>query len=272
MTSLIRIEWLKMRKYNAFWWIMILTILAYPGINYIFYSIYVDVINQPTQAGQYAKLGLGNPFAFPESWHTIAYSSSLFVFIPAVIVIMFITNEYTFKTHRQNVIDGWSRNQFVTSKLIDVLLVTIIVTLMCGIAAFTAGMLNRRGLFQHTWDQVYYLGLFALLTFAQLSIAFLIGFLVRKAFLALGIFIFYYMLIENIAVGLMTYYKIPGSDYLPLQISDMLVPPPGFIRLINPEGYQARLDAISLHIPLTIILTTLVWLICYRINARRDLK
>ena len=40
MFNLIRIEWLKMRKYNAFWWILGLTALSYPGINYIFYMVY----------------------------------------------------------------------------------------------------------------------------------------------------------------------------------------------------------------------------------------
>ena len=42
---------------------------------------------------------------------------------------MFISNEYTFKTHRQNIIDGWSRKQFITSKLMDVLIISLIVTL-----------------------------------------------------------------------------------------------------------------------------------------------
>ena len=34
MKTLIYTEWLKMRKYNAFWWIMGITALAYPGINF----------------------------------------------------------------------------------------------------------------------------------------------------------------------------------------------------------------------------------------------
>ena len=126
MISLIRTEWLKMKKYNAFWWIMGITALSYPGINYIFYMIYDNLVHKPSQAGQLAKMVIGNPFTFPEVWHTVAYASSVFVFIPAVVIIMFITNEYTFKTHRQNIIDGWSRSQFVTSKLIDVLLISLI--------------------------------------------------------------------------------------------------------------------------------------------------
>ncbi|MEK7226900.1 MAG: hypothetical protein AAB221_14605, partial [Bacteroidota bacterium] len=72
MTTLIRTEWLKMRKYNAFWWIMGLTALSYPGVNYITYMIYDNITNQPSDASQLAKMALGNPFAFPEAWHTVA--------------------------------------------------------------------------------------------------------------------------------------------------------------------------------------------------------
>jgi ABC-2 type transport system permease protein len=271
MTTLIRTEWLKMKKYNAFWWIMGITALSYPGINYIFYLAYDNLINQPTQASQYAKFALGNPFSFPEVWHTVAYFSSWFVFIPAVVIIMFISNEYTFKTHRQNIIDGWSRSQFITSKLMDVLILSGIITALYIVVCLVTGFSNS-GAGSNPTKNLYYAGLFALLTFSQLSIAFLIGFLVRKAFLALGIFIFYFMILENLLVGLFRWKESPVGHYMPLEISDRLVPPPAFLRLLNPDGYQKSLDAITLHIFLSIILTAIIWAICYRVNNKRDLK
>ena len=272
MTSLIRTEWLKMRKYNAFWWIMGITALSYPGINYIFYLGYQNIVGQPTQASQYAKLAIGNPFTFPEVWHTVGYFSSIFVFIPAVVVIMFISNEYSFKTHRQNIIDGWSRSQFVTSKLMDVLIISLIITALYTAVSLITGISNQTRLIQETWTQAYYIGLFSLQTFAQLSIAFLIGFIVRKAFLALGIFLFYFIILENIIVGFLNWKKSEIGHYMPLEISDKLIPPPGFFRMVDPEKYQKSLDAIQLHVLLTIILTAVIWIICYWINNRRDLK
>lgn len=272
MTTLIRTEWLKMRKYNAFWWIMGLILLSYPGISYILYMGYEHLTSQPTQFSQYTKLGLGNPFTFPEVWHTIAYFSSWFVFIPAVVVIMFMSNEYTFKTHRQNIIDGWSRSQFMTSKLADVLIVSFIITVLYAGISFFAGIVSQERLIQNTWGQSYYIGLFALQTFAQLSIAFLIGFLVRKSFLALGIFLFYFLILENLIVGFLSWKDILAADYFPLEISDKLIPPPGFYRIVSPESYQKSIDVIPKHVILTIILTAIIWLICYRINRKRDLK
>ncbi|MBL0131947.1 MAG: ABC transporter permease [Chitinophagaceae bacterium] len=272
MTTLIRTEWLKMRKYNAFWWILGLTALSYPGINYIFYMVYDNITHQPSQAGQLAKMVIGNPFAFPEVWHTVAYSSSIFVFIPAVVIIMFITNEYTFKTHRQNIIDGWSRSQFISSKLIDVLLVTLMITVLYFAVSLVAGVTNQTRLIQDTWNQSYYIGLFALQTFAQLSIAFLIGFLVRKAFIALGIFLFYFMIFEPIIVGLLKVYGNDNGRFMPLEISDRMIPVPAFIGKIDKEAYDKSLTLIQQHVIFTIVLTAIIWAICYRINNKRDLK
>ncbi len=272
MTTLIRTEWLKMKKYNAFWWIMGITALSYPGINYIFYMIYDNLVNQPSQAGQVAKMIIGNPFTFPEVWHTVAYSSSIFIFIPAVVIIMFISNEYTFKTHRQNIIDGWSRSQFVTSKLIDVLIISLIITLLFMAVALVTGFANQERLIRDTWGMSYYIGLFALQTFAQLSIAFLIGFLVRKAFIALGIFLFYFIIFEPIIVGLLKVYGHDNGRFMPLEISDRIIPVPAFIGRIDKEAYDKSLALVQQHVIFTVILTAIIWAICYRVNNKRDLK
>jgi ABC-type transport system involved in multi-copper enzyme maturation permease subunit len=269
--NLLKTEWLKLKKYPAFWLIMGLTALSYPGINFIFQNIYYEETHRKGQTGQLLQVLMGNPFKIPEAWHTIAYSSSIFVFIPAVVVIMFISNEYTYKTHRQNIIDGWSRNQFMFAKMLDVLMVTLVVTLLYLIVTLIINFTNPANPFASAWDQSYYIGLFSLQTFAQLSIAFLIGYLVRKAFISLGIFLFYFLILENVLVGWLSYKKIGMYKYLPLEISDRMIPPPAFFRNLNPEKYKQQLAEMNYHVLYTIILTAVIWLICFRINSRRDL-
>ncbi len=273
MTRLIRTEWLKMKKYSAFWWVMGLTALSYPGINYMFYMAYDKMTEQQSTAGKIVKMAIGNPFAFPDAWQSVAYFSSWFVFIPAVVVIMFISNEYSFRTHRQNIIDGWSRGQFVTSKLIDVGIVSLLITLLYLVVTIVNGFSNSGDGTGDNWGKSYFAGLFALQTFSQLSIAFLIGFLIRRAFLALGIFIFYFLILENILVGLL---RIKAQDigrFLPFEISDRMIPVPAFLgKLDTPENYQKALDRIPTQVGLTILLTVIIWAICYRVNSKRDLK
>lgn len=271
MNNLIKTEWLKIKKYPAFWWVIGITTLSYPGINYIFHHVYENIVQRPDNVGKLAKLAIGNPFSFPEAWHTVAYFSSWFVFIPSVVVIMFITNEYTFKTHRQNIIDGWSRPEFMTAKLIDVLLVSLMITLLYVILSLVIGFTNADENSGATWSMVYYAGLFALQTFAQLSLAFLIGFLVRKAFIALGIFLFYFLILEPILVGILKYNANDIGRFLPLTVSNRLIPLPAFLGKIDIATYHQALDAIKYHVVYTIILLGITWFICFRVNNKRDL-
>jgi ABC-2 type transport system permease protein len=271
MNNLIKTEWLKIKYYRAFWLLLGITALSYPGINYMFYSLYQKISEGKGQANQAAMFFIGNPFSFPEAWHTVSYFSSYFVFIPAVVVIMFITNEYTFKTHRQNIIDGWSRNQFMTSKLIDVAIISAIVTILFTIIALVVGVINTNDVSGNIMDMIYYIGLFALQTFSQLSLAFMVGFLVRKAFISLGIFLFYFIILEPILVKVAAFKFYDLGRFLPLAISDRMIPVPAFFAKFGKEAYDKNISDIPLFTLLTILLTILIWFLCYKINNKRDL-
>jgi ABC-2 type transport system permease protein len=274
MFPLIKIEWLKIKKYPAFWWMLGIVALTYPGINFITYYAYLKAITGKETANSIAKAFLGNPFAFPETWHSVAYFSSFFILLPSVLVIMLVTNEYTFRTHRQNVIDGWSRAQFITSKLFDVLIVSVIATLMYILVAAGFGIYADSSSVNKWAEQLQYIPLFLLQTFAQLSIAFLLGYLVKKAFIALGIFLFYYLIVENIAVGYARFKMNDIGRFLPFEISDRLLPPPAFFSKWGKDakaGYERALAIIPEHILYTILLTAAIWLICYAIHKKRDL-
>jgi hypothetical protein len=271
MTHIIQTEWLKIKSYRAFWWVMAITALSYPGINYIFFNTYKEITKKGSSTGEMARMFLGNPFVFPETFHTAGFFSSFFVFIPAIVVIMMITNEYTYKTHRQNIIDGWSRNQFLIGKFFDVLMITLLVSLLYFTVALVIGFASTTAPVLDIFSKSSYIGLFALQTFSQLSLAFLIGFLVRKSFIALSIFIFYYLIVENTAVNIL---KVKANDigrFLPLEISDRLIPIPAFLGKFNEESYKTSLNAIGSHIWLTIAVTVAIWFICYLINKNRDL-
>ena len=271
MNSLIRTEWLKIKKYRAFWWMTGIISLSYPGINYIFYQIYSELMAKGGDARQMIKMLVGNPFTFPEVWHTVAYASSIFIFIPSIVVIMFITNEYTYKTHRQNIIDGWSRNQFMKSKLIDVMIISLLTTLLYIIVALVIGYVNIEDGNGEVWGQTKYIVLFFLQTFSQLSLAFLIAFLTKKAFISLGIFLFYKIVLEKILVGLAVWKANDIGRFLPFEISNRIIPVPAFFGRFDVDRYNASMAAINTHIIYTILLTALTWFLCFRLNSKRDL-
>lgn len=268
----IRTEWLKLRHYPAFWWVFGITALTYPGINSMFLYIYLDIVDQRTQAGKMVQMLIGDPFTFPEVWRTVAYFSMLFIYIPAILVIMLITNEYTYKTHRQNIIDGWTRQRFMTGKLIDVLLVSLLVTVLYTITAYVMGMVETKTLPVDKWSLAYYAGLFGLATFAHLSVAFLFGLVLRRSFIALSAFTFYGLIFENIASKFIQFKLKQGWwEYLPLEISRNLLPRPAFIGRLDEAGYKTALAMVQPHIWMSIGFCILVWGISYLYFLKKDI-
>ena len=56
-----------------------------------------------------------------------------------IIVIFVISNEYSFKTMRQNLIDGLNRNQLFVSKLLLISILTFLSTLVVYLSGLIAG-------------------------------------------------------------------------------------------------------------------------------------
>ena len=106
----LRIEWLKLKYYRTFWILLGIIVVCIPAFNYVIYDITDNSF--PKINGQNL---LGNPFSFPNVWSTVPYNAGILVFIPAILIITLFTNEYSYRTHRQNIIDGWSRSQFVSA-------------------------------------------------------------------------------------------------------------------------------------------------------------
>jgi ABC-2 type transport system permease protein len=269
MTNVLKTEWLKIKKYPAFWWMLGIVALAYPGMNYMLYSEgYKDQLADKTM-GPVLRM-LPNPFTFPAAWQTVAFISSIFIFLPSVIVIMFITNEYSYKTHRQNIIDGWSRKDFMMGKMIDVAIISLFATILYVITTLIIGIINAGNDTGSLWEGTRYIWLFFLQVFSQLSIALLIALLVRKAFLALGIFLFYFFPLEPFLVAMGKEWANDAGEFLPLEISDRLIPFPRWF--VKKESVWKDLIAQSNeHIPYTILLLILTWGICFWINKKRDL-
>lgn len=267
-----RTEWLKIKNYPGFWLLLGLTVLSYPGINYLFYSIYKTQVAKQDTAGMLVNMLVGNPFTFPEVFRTVAYASSIFIFIPAILIIMLITNEYTYKTHRQNIIDGWSRQQFMLGKFIDVVIITLIITgiyllVTLGIGYFNLEASNA----EKEWTLLHYTGLFGLQVFSQLSFAFMIGILLKRSFIALSVFIFYTFIFEQILSGLARW-KLGGAGrFLLLEVSDMLTPVPAFLGRLDEASYTRSLSLVSQHVWLTLLYTLVFWGISLLVFRKRDL-
>ncbi len=131
MLHLLKIEWLKVKNYKAFWIFIILYLFAILGINYIGY--YINEITVESMPA--SQVLMGTPYAFPKVWQTVGFMSSWLLYFPGILFIMLLTNEFNFKTHRQNIIDGWTRKDFVTVKFVFAFLFSAAATIFIFLVA-----------------------------------------------------------------------------------------------------------------------------------------
>lgn len=156
-------------------------------------------------------------------------------------------------------------------KLLDIAVVSLLISLIYVGACLIIGFTNTGAKDIAGSSKTYFIGYFFLQTFSQLSIAFVIGFLVRKSFIAFGIFIFSIAILEPVLTWFFSKYDLVIGHFLPFEISDRMIPPPAFMAKMNPEAYEQAMNSTGRHVLYTLLFSTLLWLFCFRINAKRDL-
>lgn len=227
MWGLVRVEWLKIRKYRTFWVLLGLFVLCFGAATYLAFYIQTQI---PRQAHK-----LINPeqyFQFPRIWQTSAYLGSFMLILLGLLVITLTTNEFVFKTHRQNIIDGWSRMQFITAKWIMILIFALIATICLIITAMIFGLLTSDQLyFSDILENSRMIWFFYIQSVAYLSVAFLFSMLFKRAGLAIGLFFLYALIIEKVVAALVNHFIGSYGRFFPLETTNHLIPNP-FLRII----------------------------------------
>ena len=120
MITLLKVEWLKIKNYTAFIILSSFFAVGVVTVNYIILTVNKNIISQSQAV---ILTGKFSPFQFDKTWQTTSYASGWLLLLPALMIIILITNEFTFKTHRQNILDGWSRQQFIHVKIMMAVLI-----------------------------------------------------------------------------------------------------------------------------------------------------
>lgn len=246
MNRLLKIEWLKIKNYNAF---IILSSFFALGVITVNYIIFLVNKNMVSQTGAGALIGKFSPYNFDKTWQTTSYASGWLLLLPALLLIILLTNEFTFRTHRQNIIDGWSRQQFIHVKIIMALLAAVFSTILVFITALSFGLFSGSPFSTYGISHV---GFFFLKALSYNMVAILISVLIRRTGFAIGVF-FIYMGLENFISQLLDIWSIKlrrdnnldlGSlgDYLPMNSADGMLtfpenPLKGLAKGVLPTDY-----------------------------------
>lgn len=132
--KLLKTEYLKLKGNTSFKVFSIFFLVFLPGI----------IFTAPTFA-KHGVMGFNSypllPRNYEVTWYFTSYLASWFsLFILAFVLIFHITNEFTYKTVRQNIIDGYSRSDFFKAKFYMLLAIAIISTIYVAIVGLGASL------------------------------------------------------------------------------------------------------------------------------------
>jgi ABC-2 type transport system permease protein len=275
MIKLLKVEWMKIKNYNAFIVISSFFKLGVFAANYLAYAFKKNVIDPADPTG---LISSGSPFGFPNVWQTVSYYSGLMLLLPGLLILILVTNEFTYRTHRQNIIDGISRNQFTEVKLLLGVITALASTLLVFIAALLFGFIVNTGTF--SFSGISNIGYFFLKALTYNFIAILIGVLVRRTGFAIAVFFIYTVLENGISVLLLVWAVNIKKDhnidlgnmgnYLPMNAADGLLYSP-FDSFTNMANKFLPADYTWLVLTLAVIYLALFYFWSQRRMLKSDL-
>ncbi len=224
MLNLFKIEWIKIKSYRTFWVLFLAFLIFYPVAFYFSASKYMETRDLSLQENA-LKAFLNVPFIFPKVWHAAAWFGGLFFVIIGMLFILLITNEVQYRTHRQNIIDGWSRGDFLKAKFSLLLFFVIISTglvFLCGLLVGLSFSPANTNIF----EGVQYVGYFALMAVLYLMVAYLVAIFVKRTGLSIIIYFAIVCIVDNTLWLVLTLNNSQIGYFMPLEAADSLVTNP----------------------------------------------
>ncbi|MBC5836594.1 ABC transporter permease [Flavobacterium muglaense] len=229
-----------------------------------------------------AEMGI---FNFPFIWHFNTYIAAWLKLFLAIVIVSMMANEYSYGTLKQNLIDGMSKKEFITSKFLTVLLFAFISTVFIFMMTLILGynFSSYTGL-SIVFSDLEYLVAFFVKLVGFFSFCLFLGILVKRSAFALG-FLFVWSIVENIAKGLLVFHIFPENDiaytitqFFPLEsMSNLIIEPFSRLSVIKNIGTQIGMETVkdySVHLSSLVIVT--IWslvfmLLSYKLLKNRDL-
>lgn len=219
----LQIEWMKIRNYRVFQVFSALYLIGILLMVFIFYKIYISFIANVQNAvtgGDSEGSDIFRIFTPTTIWRTVCFWSGFLLYLPGMVIINLFINEVNFKTHRQNIIDGWKRETFIYTKISLIICISLVTTLMNLITTFIMCRITDT---DFSLDGSYILLLSFLQSFIYLMFALMLAILFRRSGIAIIVFFVYGLLGEWLFLWL-TYKISPALPHLmPLQVADSLI-------------------------------------------------
>ncbi|WP_438977465.1 ABC transporter permease [Polaribacter sp.] len=227
-------------------------------------------------------------FNFPYIWHFNTYIAAILKFFLLLVIVSMMSNEYSYKTLKQNLIDGLSKKEFILSKFYTVIAFAAISTVFVFIVSLVLGLIysDYNELAIITSDLEYLLAFFIKLV-GFFSFGLFLGILVKRSAFAVGA-MFVWLIAESMFKGYL-YWQFKDIEntgdrvdsimqFSPLEAMTNLIKEPfsrlGAVR--SAANTMGETFTKSYSVEFTTILVVSVWIfifiyLSYALLKKRDL-
>jgi len=231
----------------------------------------------------FAEMGI---FNFPYIWHFNTFIAALLKFFLAIVIVSMMTNEYSYGTLKQNLIDGLSKEEFIASKFLTVVLFSLVSTVFIFVMSLILGY----GFSSYTelgivFSDLEYLMAYFVKLVGFFSFCLFLGILIKRSAFAIG-FLLVWQIIELIGGGMlrgniMHNSSIADQYIIPLfpleSMANLIKEPISRLSVVKSIGTQIGVENVkdySVHwysILVVVIWTIIFVLMSYKLLKKRDL-
>ncbi|WP_047415914.1 ABC transporter permease [Cellulophaga sp. Hel_I_12] len=223
-------------------------------------------------------------FNFPYIWHFNTFITAFFKLFLAIVIVSMMANEYSNKTIKQNLIDGLSKKEFILSKFLTVVSLSLISTVFVFLVSLILGFIYSDFMeFSIIVSDLEFLVAFFVKLMGFFSFCLFLGILVKRSAFALG-FLILWQILEGFVRGMIRWKLFDGEttdtimSFFPLNAMFNLIKEP-FSRL---KAVQAASQQMGVKLKLNYgvhwyeIVIVLAWTaifiyLSYALLKKRDL-
>jgi ABC-type transport system involved in multi-copper enzyme maturation permease subunit len=270
MLHLLKIDLKKLTSYRTFWvvcglYFFTLAFTTASGLEFLTWLADTFV-----QFGSSLNINRIPLYHFPDVWQNLVYISGFFKIVLGIMVVISITNEFSYRTIRQNIIDGLSRWEFLQSKILTNVLLSLMSVIMVFIIGLVTGFIYSPEIeWNYVFSDLEFFPAYFLEVFAFLSFALMLGIFIQRSGLTI-ILLLLSRMIESTVTAYVNYNRgtlfnkdWSPSQFFPLQSISNLVPMP-FARY----AFQEIQDYVSMGS----VAIVLVWIFLFNYFGYQRLK
>jgi len=226
MKRLLQIEFLKLLTYAGFWVPALFWAILYVLSLFIGTQINVNLPGLESQTF----------FTFPMLWNTSTWLASWFNLLLAITIMIFVCNEFSFRTFRQHIIDGLSRTELFFGKVLLIFVFAVAGVVLVFISTLAVGLFfNDADTWSHILDTIHLLLVYFIQAVAYMTFAMMIALLLKNIALSILTFILYFFPIELIIRNI---FPDQILMFFPMKVISNLTPPPDVFKIsTQPQFY-----------------------------------